>query len=374
MPRAACLASLTFLLTAGLALGQTPRDGQRFDPGATMTARSPAAPPALDRMAFFTGQWDVAYQTFQPDGASSTASGFARVTYVNRGHGFLERFHCDDFDGDGHALDTATLLAFNTTAQAWNMGVMNHFTENAALYHGDFDGDALVLKNAVRQGGGATLTHYRATFKHTPPDGFVFDLETSTDDGNTWTPTLRKTYTRRAPTDDFMAASSTYGAAAPGLPEEARRFDFLIGTWDALQEIALPNGQTVQFPSITTAVYALNGHAILEYGWYDVDPQWPESATTILRIYNRAMRRWECLYMTNRGNGILYFGGVLEGDRLVLHLFETHTAAPSFSYFVFHDIEPDRYRWYAETTTDRGATFRKTWLIDVTRKEEPASE
>lgn len=81
------------------------------------------------------------------------------------------------------------------------------------------------------------------------------------------------------------------------------------------------------------------------------------------------MRRWESLYMHNRTNSPLRFGGGKEGDEIVLHYFDTDTGAPNFSYFIFHDIEPDRYSWRADTSTDHGATFSTTWTIEAERVE-----
>ena len=80
------------------------------------------------------------------------------------------------------------------------------------------------------------------------------------------------------------------------------------------------------------------------------------------------MRRWESLYMANRGNGALFFGGQDEGDRIVLGLFETNLDFGPMIRFVFHDIQGDEYHWYSESSTDRGQTWTKTWIIDVTRQ------
>jgi len=120
-------------------------------------------------------------------------------------------------------------------------------------------------------------------------------------------------------------------------------------------------------PTTATASIALGGHGVLEHSWFDLDPSLPDAATSILRLYNRAERRWESLYLTNRGNTLLDFGGAKEGDRIVLHLFDTRLG-DTISRFVFHNIEPDGYRWFAESSTDRGATFATTWTIDMTRR------
>lgn len=107
---------------------------------------------------------------------------------------------------------------------------------------------------------------------------------------------------------------------------------------------------------------------ILDGSWMNVDPNLPDAATTILRIYKRQMRQWESMYTTNRGNGILYFGGVQEGDRIVLHNFDSDTSFSPISYWIFHDIQGDSYSWHAETSRDRGKTFQDTWKIEATRR------
>ncbi len=62
-----------------------------------------------------------------------------------------------------------------------------------------------------------------------------------------------------------------------------------------------------------------------------------------------------------------------EGDDIVLHPFEAGASGP-MSRWVFNGIEKDAYHWYGETSSDRGKTWTKTWLIDVERKsDEPAS-
>ena len=100
--------------------------------------------------------------------------------------------------------------------------------------------------------------------------------QVSDDEGKTWKTTLIKSYTRRKESEDFLFANSSgYGSFAPDLPQEARQFDFLIGEWNAYQDIKLPNGQNPKFPSTSTGVLCLNGHAIMETGKsQDLQSEW----------------------------------------------------------------------------------------------------
>jgi hypothetical protein len=158
-----------------------------------------------------------------------------------------------------------------------------------------------------------------------------------------------------------------YGEPAPGLPSEAGAFDFLVGEWNEWHVLQRPGGP-VQFPQNGTAVYCLGGRGILEFSWMDVDPNFPDAATSIVRLWNEASRRWESMFITNRFNGILHFGGVEEGDRIVLHRFDVDRTTPPINNWIFSERKAESYFWHALTSTDRGASWDTTWTISGTRK------
>ena len=354
----------TVLTTAATA--EVPRDGNRFDPAATMTERAERAPEELDRARFLLGQWDVAYESWAADTLTAKASGHSVITYMNRGYGYMERFHAAGLGG--MELNTIMFLVYNSAAETWVMGVANSQTENITMANGNFESDALVVHNVLRRRGGAQLTYYRTTWSADGESAFRVQLDTSSDMGKSWSKSVVCSYVRREAADGFMAGGSDFGEPASNLPDEARQFDFLIGEWNETHDMTFPNGQTAKFPSNGTAVYCLNGHAVLEYSWYDVDPRVPDHATSIVRIYNRQMRRWESMYSSNRFNSVLYFGGAMEGDRIVLHQFDSHTMDVPISQWIFHDWQSDSYKWHGNTSRDRGKTWQKTWIIEGTRR------
>ena len=374
MSRFTLFALSAFLFFPQNLSAQPLRDGRIFDNGATLSGPSSSAPEELSRMNSYLGQWDVRIKTATSDTTYHTATGVVRVTPMNRGHAIMERLHCPDFNGRGDELNTISFLVFNQVIRLWNLGVASSFSENITIFDGTGDGPDLLLTNAIRRNGSTVVTQYRLTFDFLSSDSLLLVLKTSDDGGATWRLHQEKAYFRRVPDSSFMAGGDTFGSPAPDRPDEAREFDFLIGEWTAQQEITLPSGQVARFPSNPSAVHLLNGHAILEHDWYDIDPDLPEAATSIVRIYNRAMRRWECMYLTNRFNSILYFGGRREGDRIVLTLFETDSGESTSSYFIFHDVEKDRYRWHAQLSRDRGRTFDTTWTIDTRRRTPEETE
>lgn len=348
------------------AVAQSANDGRLFDQGREMTERSPRAPEALDQLVGVTGQWDVEVTYHPTDSTTHIASGLAEFTFMNRGWSLMERLHVDDFDGNGNANDAMAFMTFNPTTERYELGEASSFTEHISVYDGVFENDRLVLTTAERRRGGGGITTYRIVYTARSNDRLSMVLEESTNFGRSWKPLLRREYSRRTTSSDFMSVQEDYGTATSTQPDEARQFDFLLGEWTANHNILL-GGNWIQYPTNTTAVFVMGGHAILEHNWFNLDTNHPEAATSIIRLYNRAERRWESLYLNNRSNSLLHFGGVWENDQMVLHSFNTRLT-DTISRWVFHSFEPDRYQWFAESSTDRGATFNETWTIDVVRK------
>lgn len=365
------LAPLALLVASGVmcsgALAQEAQDGHLFDQGRAMTERSERADPELERMKGLLGAWDVAVTTYPTDSTMHEAQGQAEIAYMNRGYAYQERRHVPGYDASGEADHAMSFLVYAPSTGTWGLGEGRSYTETVEVYTGTPEADGLALHTAARRLGGMTLTHVRTTYDMAFGDAFTVTVEEQA--SGDWRTVERRAYTRRSAAPDLLATAEAHGTPASGLPPEARTFDFLIGTWDAAHRINL-GGNWVQFPTTATAVYALGGHAVLEHSWFDLDPSLPDASTTILRLYNRAQRRWESLYMTNRGNTLLKFGGDWEDDRMVLHSFQTRRTDP-ISRYVFHSIEPDTYRWFSETSTDRGETFAETWTIDFTRRATP---
>lgn len=360
------IATLLLGLALALPVEAGSRNGVRFDPGRDMTGRAEGAPVELDHVTGFLGQWDVVITRPGDEGESLEASGVAEITFMNRGHGLLENFYSPDVGG--HELAAMRFLGFNPASKRWYLGGADSWAERAWVADGAFDGEALEFRDSRRLLGGITLTEFRIRFEQPSAHRLRVSVESSTDRGATFTPVEERLYSRRETRSELLEPESEYGAPAPGRPAGAEGFDFLIGEWTETHNMTFPNGQKAQWRANGTAVHALNGTAVMEFGWFDVDPSLPDAATTILRVYNRNMRRWESLYVANRGHSILYFGGAKDADRIVLHSFEADASTP-ISRWVFHGIEKDSYHWYGETSTDRGETFNTTWTIDGVRKK-----
>lgn len=344
------------------------RDGKRFDPAVTMTARSSSAPKQLDEVTWMIGHWNVEFTRHVRADSSWSATGRSDITFMNRGHALMERFHCADFDGSAHERNWLSFLVYNATLGTWGLGVADSWREDIVVYNGDLTDHQLVLRNASRRRGGLTVTHERLVIQRNGDDAFTMTLGHSSD-GEDFSPVVTSRYTRLSSDDGLFTSATGLGEAAPDLPEQARQFDFLLGEWDFQNDLTYPNGRKAQWQAYGTAVFMLNGHCVMEYSSFDTDPNLPDAATTIVRLWNRQMRRWECMYMNNRFNGILHFGGVQEGDRIVLHLFDADASDVPISQWIFHSWKRDRYGWYGNASRDRGRTWQKSWIIEATKRK-----
>jgi dienelactone hydrolase len=343
-----------------------PRDGKLFDPGIPLTEPAEGAPEGLARLALFLGQWDFEFELLQPGQEPVHSKGIAHITYMNRGHAVMERTRVTDFDGQGHAMATLAFLALDASG-TWTVSEGNSWTETIQVMSGGFAEDGrLVLHDALRPGGGPLLLLMRRSY--TPgEDSFTMTVEISQDLGGSWAPSAVRRYTRREPSEDFFPVRDDVGLPSPQRAPEGAEFDFLLGEFDARHYLSTPQGVS-RWQSNASAVHVLDGHAILEFDHHDQDPNLPDAATSILRIYNRIMRRWESLFLPNRSNRPLHFGGVKEDDRIVLHPFGAQTASNRLNRWIFFDARDDAYRWKGMGSTDRGETFTLSWGIDFVRK------
>ena len=353
------------------------RDGRLFDPGIHFTEPAAGAPEDLKRMVDFVGEWDFDFEVHRPGPEVLRSKGKSKVTFMNRGHGLMERTRIVDFDGEGHPMATIEFFAVNAQG-VWTVSEGNSWTETISIAGGAFEGQKLVLFDAKRPGGGPTLLLFRRTYLRKaaaegqgPVPSFTMELEMSSDVGKIWSLLVRRTYQRRDPSDDFFPVREDVGLADPERAPEAAQFDFLLGEFEATHWLKQPQ-QELRWKSNSTGVHALDGHAILEFDWHNMDPSLPDAATTVLRIYNRSMRRWESLFMPNRGHTPLHFGGVQEGERIVLHPFGAQTGRNPLSQWIFFGAKKDTYRWKGLRSADRSAPSEPYWTIDFVRKGKAA--
>jgi hypothetical protein len=138
-------------------------------------------------------------------------------------------------------------------------------------------------------------------------------------------------------------------------------FDYLLGDWEFTSE----NRDYGKFGGRWSAVRLDTGQILDQYRVLGANGE-TFYVTTTVRAYNAAADRWELISMES-GNGLQDFG---TGERVgsEMHIEQKFGVAggkPATFRIRYYNIQPDRFSWTADRSTDGG----QTWLKDYQRIE-----
>ena len=153
---------------------------------------------------------------------------------------------------------------------------------------------------------------------------------------------------------------------------EAHRgdFDYLLGDWEFTAE----SGDFGRFHGVWSALRLANGQILDEYR-VTGDSGETYYVTTTLRSYNAALDRWELVGM-DMGGGLQDTGtGQRRGSEVhIEQTFGVASGRPSRWRIRYHSIEPDRFSWVADRSTDGGTTWTREYQKIEARRIGPARE
>ena len=147
-------------------------------------------------------------------------------------------------------------------------------------------------------------------------------------------------------------------------------FDYLLGDWE-FSAVSVEYGN---FRGYWSAV-RLDGGQILDEYRVVGDKGETFYVTSTLRSYNKVLDRWELVGM-DAGNGLQDVG---TGRRIgaEIHIeqrFGVMSDRPSTLKIRYYDIQPDRFSWIADRSTDGGKTWQaKHQTIEARRIGPPRS-
>ncbi|MEW5917009.1 MAG: hypothetical protein AB1762_11410 [Gemmatimonadota bacterium] len=172
----------------------------------------------------------------------------------------------------------------------------------------------------------------------------------------------------------LLCVALGYDAYAQSLPKRSeqelkalyethsRDFDYLLGDW----EFTADNKEYGKARGFWSAVRLAPGGEILdEYRIVgDSGETWYVSAT--IRSYNAVLDQWE-LISTDRGRGLHDFGTArrVGPEMHIEQTFGVMSEEPSRWRIRYYNIQPERFSWRADRSTDSG----KTWVTDYLRIE-----
>jgi len=164
----------------------------------------------------------------------------------------------------------------------------------------------------------------------------------------------------RAAQDDFPVS--------PALPEEARQFDFWVGTWDVNLRIRQEDGSWPDAVRSTVRIFPiLSGKAILEL-WSDERVEGIKGYS--LRYFDTARSEW-VLWLNwpgpNRSGSSSLAGTFRHGRGEFFSTRANPDGGETISRYTFSDITPTSLRWDDAFSSDGGRSWTHGWIMEFTR-------
>jgi hypothetical protein len=161
-----------------------------------------------------------------------------------------------------------------------------------------------------------------------------------------------------------VLAAPPENSSTPVPPPEASQFEFLIGTWDVVEEPNLP-GVPEKVQGRWTAQRAADGFMVVdEFRISD-----GEGGTAYLgetyRVYNPSAKRWEFRFVEPY-SGTWHEGTAVKvGDEM--HLTQGSPAGGSMAKIRYYNISRDHFSWISQRSRDGGKTWTPGAKIEATR-------
>lgn len=247
-PRGSCQAQSMWPLLAPLAvfaLGLVPMPPPDLSgrPASPSPPRAPQQAPsdpefggAHRQFDFWIGEWSVQNRHLQSDGTWREGDVTrARITPVCDGAAVLEEW-AGEFRGS--FMNGFSLRAFDPSTQRWDLLLFWTTTGDGGF--GKLSGTFRHGRGEFFAGGAQSVQRY--TFSDGLPDSVRWDSATSTDGRQTWNTNWIMEFSRTAPAAEvteerLFDVAWTEGSVSPHA--EARRLDWMLGTWVGQQTDAL---------------------------------------------------------------------------------------------------------------------------------------
>lgn len=169
------------------------------------------------------------------------------------------------------------------------------------------------------------------------------------------------------------SAQEGYGQLDSNASPELAHFAFLVGTWTCKVRVKRPDGGFEAHTATLVGRYVLDGYAI-----QDVYRQWNESGELIrfgatYRSFDARANRWVMKWqdaLTSRWIelGPAELGGVQVSETAIT--FQHHYPPDMLVRLTFLDIAREEFTQEAEISTDGGATWELTQVLEAHRVEE----
>jgi hypothetical protein len=158
---------------------------------------------------------------------------------------------------------------------------------------------------------------------------------------------------------------SAHGPAR-GLREKLHLFGQFVGSWDIVEH------RNLQTPTVTKGEvhfnWILGGRAVQDI-WGSLDPKTHRLNPwgTTIRYYDPQLGAWRSTWISPRQQTVRRFIGRKVGNEIVLQ--EENRGART-ERWVFSDIQPGSFQWYALKRPRKGRPWRKVEEMIVKRRSD----
>jgi len=149
-----------------------------------------------------------------------------------------------------------------------------------------------------------------------------------------------------------------------GLRKQLALFGQFVGSWDIVEHRNLPS------PTITQGEvhfnWILNGRAVQDV-WGSIEPRTKRFTPwgTTIRYYDERLGAWRSTWIAPRQKRVRRFIGRKVGNKIVL---QEENRGLRTERWVFSDIRPGSFRWYALKRGRKGGPWRKIEEMTIRRQ------
>jgi hypothetical protein len=157
---------------------------------------------------------------------------------------------------------------------------------------------------------------------------------------------------------------------APGWANRLRLFGQFVGSWDIVEPRFRSSRQAARLRAGEVHFdWILGGRAIQDV-WGPVDDRTKRLVPvgTTIRYYDEELGAWRSTWLSPLQGDVRRFIGRKIGSEIVL---QEENRGLRTERWVFADIRPDSFRWYAMKRNRRGAPWRKFEEMHLVRRGNP---
>lgn len=157
-------------------------------------------------------------------------------------------------------------------------------------------------------------------------------------------------------------------AQTPPADPHRSDFDYLLGDW----EFTATSQQFGKFHGRWSAARLGDAGPIIDEYRVTGDKDETYYVTSTLRAYNAKAKQWELV--STEGSSGLQNVGTAHRDGAEMHIeqkFGSGTPHPSLLRIRYYDIQPDRFSWSADRSTDGGKTWTRNFQQIEARRVGP---